>query len=458
MEPRSEWGDRDKKPKSCGDRHAIATAFGVLGFIYRQLTVVTRISLLVKSLKNSIWFENVSINRVWQNETTTEKFYADLVTLEKFSDITYIENFQKAPDDWLVIITDIVGSTKAIKSGRYKDVNLLGACSIIVILNLVGELEIPFVFGGDGASMLIPSKFALEAEQALIEVARMAADEFNLELRIGIVPISEISSAHDIMIAKLRISENYSQAILRGGGISYATSLIKNVATRHLYSPKADASSYAIADFSGLECRWRDIPSRHEEILSLIVMATAPSQSQIDNSYREVIKQIERIYGGDADCHPVTSENLQLAFRAKSLSSEMRVFTTSASWLKQYLYLWKLRLINLLGIILIRLNIQFGGFNWGDYKQIVTESTDFKKFDDVLRMVISGTTKQRDRLMNALDKKFKEGSLVYGFHVSDRALMTCLVFERDGRQVHFIDGADGGYTLAAVDMKERMKS
>jgi hypothetical protein len=36
--------------------------------------------------------------------------------------------------------------------------------------------------------------------------------------------------------------------------------------------------------------------------------------------------------------------------------------------------------------------------------------------------------------------------------------MTCLVFERDGRQVHFVDGADGGYTLAAKKMKERMRS
>jgi hypothetical protein len=35
--------------------------------------------------------------------------------------------------------------------------------------------------------------------------------------------------------------------------------------------------------------------------------------------------------------------------------------------------------------------------------------------------------------------------------------MTCLVFERGGQQVHFVDGADGGYALAAKDMKQRMK-
>jgi len=36
-------------------------------------------------------------------------------------------------------------------------------------------------------------------------------------------------------------------------------------------------------------------------------------------------------------------------------------------------------------------------------------------------------------------------------------LMTCLVFERHGRQVHFIDGADGGYAIAAKKLKHRAR-
>jgi hypothetical protein len=103
-------------------------------------------------------------------------------------------------------------------------------------------------------------------------------------------------------------------------------------------------------------------------------------------------------------------------------------------------------------------NIKTDDCNWGNYKQVVSEATDFKKFDDMLRMVISGKARQRQKLIDYLEKKFQEGRLVYGFHISNRALMTCLVFERDGRQVHFVDGADGGYTLAAKEMKEKMKS
>jgi hypothetical protein len=122
------------------------------------------------------------------------------------------------------------------------------------------------------------------------------------------------------------------------------------------------------------------------------------------------------------------------------------------------LYLIKIRLINLLGLFLMQYNIEFQDFAWGSYKKIVTEATDFKKFDDGIRMVISGTAKQRQKLLRFLEYKFKEGRLNYGHHVSNRALMTCLVFERDGRQVHFVDGADGGYAFAAKNMKERMRT
>ncbi|MFM7602766.1 MAG: DUF3095 family protein, partial [Pseudanabaena sp.] len=187
----------------------------------------------------SIEATDMNIQNFQAQNTNSENFYADLPVLLNFADITHSENFDAFPNDWAVIITDIIDSTKAIEDGRYKDINLLGACSIIVILNIVGELEIPFVFGGDGASILIPSRFIPEAEQALLAVQKLATEEFNLRLRIGIVPLDAITSSYDIKVAKLRISDNYVQAILRGGGISYATRLVKDQATTDLYSPKS---------------------------------------------------------------------------------------------------------------------------------------------------------------------------------------------------------------------------
>ena len=396
-------------------------------------------------------------------ESSNDNFYAEIPVIYDFKDATNSNNFYEVPEDWVVVITDIEESTKAIEEGRYKDINFIGASSIIVLLNLVRDLDIPFVFGGDGASILLPAKFVAEAEQVLGAVQEIARYRFALSLRVGIIPVKMITANYDLKIAKLWISDNYSQAIIRGGGITYATNLVKDRATMGLYSPSKLATSKAgdcetVANFTGLECRWQDIPTRHEEILSLIIQATAPSQKQIDLIYYDVIDQIERIYGRDLEHHPVVPNNLRLSLRKKNLSAESKFFANSRYSLQRSLYMWKIRLINILGIILMRYGIKLGGFNWGGYKKIVAEATDFKKFDDVLRMVISGTLKQRRQLTRYLDKKFKDGRLIYGFHTSEHALMTCLVFERDGRQVHFVDGADGGYTLAAKEMKARMRS
>ena len=87
---------------------------------------------------------------------SSDSFYANLPIFTGFMGVAEDKNFHDVPAEWLVVVSDIKGSTKAIESGRYKDVNILGASSIIAVLNSVKDVEIPFAFGGDGASFVIP--------------------------------------------------------------------------------------------------------------------------------------------------------------------------------------------------------------------------------------------------------------------------------------------------------------
>jgi len=48
----------------------------------------------------------------------TQNFYAGLPLLMDLTEITDARNFVAVPEDWYILITDIVGSTKAIKTGR----------------------------------------------------------------------------------------------------------------------------------------------------------------------------------------------------------------------------------------------------------------------------------------------------------------------------------------------------
>jgi Protein of unknown function (DUF3095) len=381
-------------------------------------------------------------------------FYAALPVLTELAEITHVQNFVAVPSDWYILISDIVGSTAAIAAGKYKDVNLIGACSIVSILNVAGKVEIPFVFGGDGATLLIPPSLVEPAKLALLATQRMSMRAFKLQLRIGIIPISDIPADMEVKIAKLRISANYDQAILRGGGITYATELLKAPQTSEKYQILSDRLDLT-EDFSGLECRWEDIPSRHGETVSLIILATKATEAENDLIYRAAIAQIQQIYGGDA-MQPITPRSLHLSLAAQKLNNEVKVFKSNQSALQKWLYLWRIRIVNLLGIFLIAIKHRSSTLDWSKFKGIIAASTDYQKFDDTLRMVIAGNSKQRSQLQNYLEQRCTNGSLVYGIHVSDRALMTCLVFERNGRQVHFVDGADGGYAIASRELKQRI--
>jgi hypothetical protein len=386
----------------------------------------------------------------------SENFYSQLPLLDNFLKITDLGNFVDVPDDWYIVVTDIRGSTKAIEAGKYKEVNLLGACSIVAVLNAAGETEIPFVFGGDGASLLMGPSLLPAAQKALLATQQLAKREFDMDLRIGVVPVKVVVAAnYPVKIAKFKVSENYSQAVFIGGGLTRATELIKDPVAGNIYSIKNKGVSPK-ADFSGLECRWQDIPSKYGEIVTLLVMVRSDFDPQSHQFYRNILRKIQYIYGKENSLNPIDRKNLKLTLNSAKLIKETLVRASSASWLDRQLYLSKIQLETALGSLLMNLKVKTEELDWGVYKDIAIAATDYRKFDDMLRMVISGNEWRRKKLTGYLEKNYREGKLVYGLHVSDRALMTCLVFERGGQQVHFVDGADGGYALAAKDMKQRM--
>jgi hypothetical protein len=387
----------------------------------------------------------------------TESFYADLPVLDSFLAITDSQNFKPVPCDWYILITDIVGSTKAIRAGRYKDVNLIGASSIIAVLNIARNIEIPFIFGGDGAAILIPPSLFPKARDALLATRQEARIKFGIQLRVGAVPVSDVIRAgYDVQIAKIKVSDNYYQSAFTGNGLSYATQLIKNPESAEAYSYKHPLSGIK-ADFSGLECRWQDIPSNHGETVSLIVRAIT-DKSEVNNKiYREVIEQILLIYGTEEYLNPISKEQLKLAFSYKYLKSETLLRAKHGKFQHKMIYFYKILIENLLGWFLMTFKVQLPDIDWGAYKENTIATTDCKKFDDMLRMIIDGNKEQRINLTRYLKENYRKGNLVYGLHISDRALMTCLVFERSGHQVHFIDGADGGYAVAAKAMKRRIR-
>src|SRR4051812_15678628 len=77
--------------------------------------------------------------------------------------------FTAIPEDWHVIITDIKGSTQAVIKGNHQDVNLIATGSIVTVLNIAFSMNItiPFFFGGDGATFIVPPSLIDKLMQAL---------------------------------------------------------------------------------------------------------------------------------------------------------------------------------------------------------------------------------------------------------------------------------------------------
>src|SRR3954466_13706606 len=96
-----------------------------------------------------------------------DSFYENLPLFRDFTEVMDPALFRPLPGDWVVGVADVVQSTKAIAEHRYKAVNMAGAAVIVAVTNALGDREFPFVFGGDGASFVVPAADGPMARQAL---------------------------------------------------------------------------------------------------------------------------------------------------------------------------------------------------------------------------------------------------------------------------------------------------
>jgi len=355
-----------------------------------------------------------------------------------------------------VLISDIKGSTTAIEEGLYKEVNSLGAASIVAILNAVAPLKVPYVFGGDGATVCIPPSSKTTAASALVAAKQMAKNNFGLDLRIGMIAMNDIEAAgHQILVGKYQPSAHFQQAMFQGDGLSHAESLIKDPGTDNPFIISEEQVE-ANGNFEGFECRWNEIPSPHEETVAILVQALEEEISAKEIIYNEVSQKILELYGDEREHHPLRMENLSIANSVKKLSNEVKVRVASLNLWNHCRYTLKLEFLSFLGRFLMFKKIKTENTDWGHYKQTLIANTDYRKFDEVLRMIISGNLKHRQQLTAYLDQLRDERKIVFGIHASAKALMTCLVFDYENDHVHFLDVADGGYALAAKEMKQQL--
>jgi hypothetical protein len=149
--------------------------------------------------------------------------------------------------------------------------------------------------------------------------------------------------------------------------------------------------------------------------------------------------------------HPVPAQAPEFHYPPSGLDYEARA--QAPRWLRPLLKL-RLHAESLLGVLLFGKRWKFGSFDPKVYLSDLVRNTDFRKFDDGLKLTVDVP----EALLARIEAKLAEASRArlcrYGLHRQDSALMTCFVpsvLARD--HIHFIDGGAGGYARAAQRMK-----
>src|SRR5256884_1404342 len=374
----------------------------------------------------------------------TDIFYGSIPVFRGFGSLMDPAMYSPLPDGWTVGVANIVESTKAITNQRYKAVNMAGAAVIAAVTNALDGREFPFVFGGDGASFAVAPGDLAAAREALAATAIWVKEDLDLAMRVALIPVSAVrAQGLDVRVARFGPSANLSYAMFSGGGLGWADAAMK----RGEFAVPAAAPGTQ-PDLSGLSCRFEEIPSTRGLILSVLVV---PAKAADPFRFRKVTEELIRLVEQSPDAgRPVPPGGPPLRWPPAGVEYEARAARGGPLLKRRTVVL----AVTLWAYVVMRFGIKVGNFVPKNYVQQVVENSDFRKYDDGLRMILDCTAELEAQLTQRLKAAAAAGILRYGLHRQDAAMMTCFtpsVMRSD--HVHFIDGARGGYASAATALK-----
>src|SRR6266700_1255393 len=374
----------------------------------------------------------------------TDSFYSTIPVFRGFDRLMDPALYAPLPDDWSIGVADIVESTKAIAEARYKAVNMAGASVIAAVANALEGREFPFVFGGDGASFAVSPEDLARTRDALAATAIWVEESLNLMMRVALVPVAAVrAQGLDVRVARFGPSPNLSYAMFSGGGLGWAETAMK----RGEFAVPAAAPGTQ-PDLTGLSCRFEEIPSVRGLILSVLVV---PARGADPRAFRKLIEDVIALVERSPDAgRPVPPGGPPLRWPPAGADFEARA-ARGGSLLKRRAAVLT---FTLFAYLIMRFGISVGGFVPKTYVRQVVENSDFRKYDDGLRMILDCTPELEAALTRRLTLAASAGVARYGLHRQDAAMMTCFTPSAlRSDHVHFIDGARGGYASAATALK-----
>ncbi len=372
-----------------------------------------------------------------------DAFYSAMPVFRGFANLMDPSLYRPVPNGWLIGVADIVQSTKAIADNRYKAVNMAGAAVIASVTNALDNRDFPFAFGGDGASFAVSPQDAELAREALAATATWVKEDLDLTLRVALVPIEAIrAQGLDVHVARYAPSPHVSYAMFSGGGLAWAEAAMKR--GEFTVTP---ASAGAHPDLTGLSCRFSEMPAERGLILSVLIVPASNDGAAFRRLIEDIVALVEKSPGAG---RPIPAAGPRMRWPTPGANYEALTQRRGPLFVRRLsVHAW-----TLFAFVLFRFGISAGGFVPQVYMQQVVENSDFRKYDDGLRMVLDCKSELADALERRLATAAAAGVARYGLHRQDAAMMTCFTLSASRPDhFHFVDGARGGYASAATALK-----
>jgi hypothetical protein len=171
-----------------------------------------------------------------------------------------------------------------------------------------------------------------------------------------------------------------------------------------------------------------------------------------DATFRRLITELLDLIEGSPDASRPVADSATLRWPPPGLELEVRATRRAGGSLALYRLLVMIKCAA--SYLVLRFRIRVGSFVPATYMRQLVDNSDFRKYDDALRMVIDCTPALARVIEARLSAAAAAGIARYGLHQQDRAMMTCFTPSAlRSDHVHFIDGALGGYAMAASALK-----
>mgnify|MGYP003663336914 CR=1 FL=1 len=356
-------------------------------------------------------------------------------------------HFKKVPKDWHIVVVDVESSTQAVKHKLHHPVNYAASLSIIVVLNEVSKIdssiEIPFFFGGDGASFLIPESIVQRIEMVLENVKELVLKDYFLSLRVGSVQIRKLNSHTNssINISRIQLTEHTDFPIAYGNGLKVGEDFIKSQFSDDNIKPRADM----FIDTNGCNCRWSKVlpPKKNQKVLCFIA---SPLKLDELNILHSISKMLDATFGNYLERLPITVEGLEALDEVHDIHKEYNDYSENS--------------------FLDTVSISLGSISQMAYNtsgsaktflKILAESSVAILIDGSYCDIVTGDDEQIKEFINFLNDLEKDRKIIFGYHITDSAVLSCYVAQKNKSFVHLMDANEGGFSTAAKMLKIKAK-